>query len=167
MSAPNSTILALRLVAFDIDGVFTDGRFYLSDDGVESKAFNTQDGFGVRQLLNAGIDVAVISGRQSGAVERRMAELGVTHVIQGCKDKVAALGEIVTAIGITTEQCAYVGDDVPDLPLLNTVGYSIAVANAVLDVRQQCDYTTSAGGGHGAVREVCELILAARSGAQP
>jgi len=167
VSAPNSTILALRLVAFDIDGVFTDGRFYLSDDGVESKAFNTQDGFGVRQLLNAGIDVAVISGRQSGAVERRMAELGVTHVIQGCKDKVAALGEIVDALGITTEQCAYVGDDVPDLPLLNTVGYSIAVANAVLDVRQQCDYTTSAGGGHGAVREVCELILAARSGAQP
>ena len=167
MSAPNSTILALRLVAFDIDGVFTDGRFTLSDDGVESKAFNTQDGFGVRQLLNAGIDVAVISGRQSGAVERRMAELGVTHVIQGCKDKVAALGEIVDALGITTEQCAYVGDDVPDLPLLNTVGYSIAVANAVLDVRQQCDYTTSAGGGHGAVREVCELILAARSGAQP
>ena len=167
MSAPNSTILALRLVAFDIDGVFTDGRFYLSDDGVESKAFNTQDGCGVRQLLNAGIDVAVISGRQSGAVERRMAELGVTHVIQGCKDKVAALGAIVDALGITTEQCAYVGDDVPDLPLLNTVGYSIAVANAVLDVRQQCDYTTSAGGGHGAVREVCELILAARSGAQP
>ena len=158
---------ALRLVAFDIDGVFTDGRFYLSDDGVESKAFNTQDGFGVRQLLNAGIDIAVISGRQSGAVERRMAELGVTHVIQGCKDKVAALGEIVDALGITTEQCAYVGDDVPDLPLLNTVGFSIAVANAVLDVRQQCDYTTSAGGGHGAVREVCELILAARAGAQP
>ena len=167
MSAPNSTISALRLVAFDIDGVFTDGRFYLSADGVESKAFNTQDGFGVRQLLNAGIDIAVISGRQSGAVERRMAELGVTHVIQGCKDKVAALGEIVDALGITTEQCAYVGDDVPDLPLLNTVGYSIAVANAVLDVRQQCDYTTSAGGGHGAVREVCELILAVRSGAQP
>jgi len=167
VSAPNSNISALRLVAFDIDGVFTDGRFYLSDDGVESKAFNTQDGFGVRQLLNAGIDVAVISGRRSGAVERRMAELGVTHVIQGCKDKVAALGEIIGALGITTEQCAYVGDDVPDLPLLNTVGYSIAVANAVSDVRRQCDYTTSAGGGHGAVREVCELILAARAGAQP
>lgn len=164
---PNSKMTALRLVAFDIDGVFTDGRFTLSDDGVESKAFNTQDGFGVRQLLNAGIDVAVISGRQSGAVERRMAELGVTHVIQGCKDKVAALGEIVEALGITTEQCAYVGDDIPDLPLLNAVGYSIAVANAVSDVRRQCDYTTSAGGGHGAVREVCELILAARTGAQP
>lgn len=167
MSAPNAKMAALRLVAFDIDGVFTDGRFYLSDDGVESKAFNTQDGFGVRQLLNAGIDVAVISGRQSGAVERRMAELGVTHVVQGCKDKVAALGEIVAALGITTEQCAYVGDDIPDLPLLNTVGYSIAVANAVSEVRQQCDYTTSAGGGHGAVREVCELILTAGAGERP
>ena len=167
MSAPNSKLSAVRLVAFDVDGVFTDGRFYLSDDGIESKAFNTQDGFGIRQLINAGINVAVISGRQSGAVERRMAELGVTHVIQGCKDKVAALGEIVDALGITTEQCAYVGDDVPDLPLLNAVGYSIAVANAVSDVRQQCDYTTSAGGGHGAVREVCELILAAWAGAQP
>lgn len=167
MSAPNSKLSAIRLVAFDVDGVFTDGRFYLSDDGVESKAFNTQDGFGIRQLINAGIDVAVISGRQSGAVERRMAELGVTHVVQGCKDKVAALGEIVETLGITTGQCAYVGDDVPDLPLLNTVGYSIAVANAVLEVREQCDYTTSADGGHGAVREVCELILAARTGAQP
>ena len=167
MSAPNLKSSTIRLVAFDVDGVFTDGRFYLSDDGVESKAFNTQDGFGIRQLINAGIDVAVISGRQSGAVERRMAELGVTHVVQGCKNKVAALGEIVDALGITTGRCAYVGDDVPDLPLLNAVGYSIAVANAVSEIREQCDYTTSAGGGHGAVREVCELILAARAGAQP
>jgi 3-deoxy-D-manno-octulosonate 8-phosphate phosphatase (KDO 8-P phosphatase) len=167
VSAPNSKLSAIRLVAFDVDGVFTDGRFYLSDDGVESKAFNTQDGFGIRQLINAGVDVAVISGRQSGAVERRMAELGVTHVVQGCKDKVAALGEIVDTLDITTGQCAYVGDDVPDLPLLNAVGYSIAVANAVSEVRERCDYTTSAGGGHGAVREVCELILAAKAGAQP
>jgi len=167
VSAPNSKLSAIRLVAFDVDGVFTDGRFYLSDDGIESKAFNTQDGFGIRQLINAGIDVAVISGRQSGAVERRMAELGVTHVVQGCRDKVAALGEIVAALGITTGQCAYVGDDVPDLPLLNAVGYSIAVANAVSEVREQCDFTTSAGGGYGAVREVCELVLAARAGAQP
>jgi 3-deoxy-D-manno-octulosonate 8-phosphate phosphatase (KDO 8-P phosphatase) len=167
VSAPNSKLSAIRLVAFDVDGVFTDGRFYLSDDGIESKAFNTQDGFGIRQLINAGIDVAVISGRQSGAVERRMAELGVTHVVQGCKDKVAALGEIVDALGITTGQCAYVGDDIPDLPLLNAAGYSIAVANAVSEVREQCDFTTSAGGGYGAVREVCKLILAARAGAQP
>jgi 3-deoxy-D-manno-octulosonate 8-phosphate phosphatase (KDO 8-P phosphatase) len=157
-------LAGIRLVAFDVDGVFTDGRFYLSDDGVESKAFNTQDGFGVRQLIKAGMAVAVISGRRSGAVERRMTELEVNHVVQGCKDKVAALDEIVNSLGLTMEQCAYVGDDVPDLPLLNAVGYAIAVGNAVAVVKEQCQYTTVARGGHGAVREVCELVLAADSG---
>lgn len=161
MSTREETLAQIRLVAFDVDGVFTDGRFHLSDDGVESKSFNTQDGFGIRQLINAGISVAVISGRKSGAVERRMAELGVTYVVQGCKDKVAALNEIAGELGITTGQCVYVGDDIPDLPLLNAVGYSVAVANAVAEVRKQCDHTTSAGGGRGAVREVCELVLAA------
>lgn len=153
----------IKLVAFDVDGVFTDGRFYLSDDGVESKAFNTQDGYGIRQLLNAGIEVAIISGRKSGAVQRRMAELGVTHLVQGCGDKVAALDEISTTLGISTAECAYVGDDIPDLPLLNHVGIAIAVANAVQALRDQCDYSTSASGGAGAVREVCELILSAQS----
>ena len=151
----------IRLVAFDVDGVFTDGRFYLSNDGVESKSFNTQDGFGIRQLINAGIQVAVISGRKSAAVEQRMAELGVNHVVQGCRDKVAALDDICASQQLTTNQCAFVGDDVPDLPLLNAVGFSIAVANAVPEVREQCDYTTTASGGLGAVREVCELVLAA------
>lgn len=153
----------IRLVAFDVDGVFTDGRFYLTDDGVESKSFHTQDGFGVRQLLDAGIEVAVISGRNSGSVDRRMAELGVGNVVQGCKDKIAALKELATRLEITTDQCVYVGDDVPDLPLLQTVGFSVAVANAVAEVRDYCDHTTSATGGFGAVREVCELILAARN----
>ena len=89
----------IRLVAFDVDGVFTDGRFYLSEDGVESKAFHTQDGSGIRQLLNEGIEVAVISGRRSGAVQKRMAELGVSHVVLGCADKVAALDEIFARAG--------------------------------------------------------------------
>ena len=151
----------IRLVAFDVDGVFTDGRFYLSNDGVESKSFNTQDGFGIRQLINSGFEVAVISGRQSAAVDRRMAELGVQHVIQGCRDKVAALDDLCVSLRLTAEQCAYVGDDVPDLPLLNAVGVSFAVANAVAEVREQCDFTTAASGGAGAVREVCELILGA------
>ena len=153
----------IRLVAFDVDGVFTDGRFYLSEDGVESKAFHTQDGYGIRQLLNEGIQVAVISGRLSGAVEKRMAELGVSHVALGCKDKVAALDEITAKLGISVAECAYVGDDIPDLPLLNHVGVSIAVANAVAKLHEQCDLSTSACGGAGAVREVCELVLAARS----
>jgi len=155
----------IRLVAFDVDGVFTDGRFYLSDEGVESKAFNTQDGFGVRQLLEADIAVAIISGRRSIAVERRMSELGVPHIVQGCADKIAALDSIVEALGITKLECAYVGDDIPDLPLLNHVGVAIAVANAVRQLHAECDYTTTATGGRGAVREVCELVLSARGSA--
>lgn len=149
----------IRLVAFDVDGVFTDGRFYLSDEGIESKAFHTQDGFGIRSLLKAGIAVAVISGRSSGAVAKRMAELKVRHVVQGCSDKVAALDEIIADLGIAADECAYVGDDVPDLPLLQHVGYSFAVANAVPAVAKYCDHQTHARGGFGAVREVCELVL--------
>ena len=156
-----AALIGLRLVAFDVDGVFTDGRFYLSDEGVESKSFNTQDGFGIRQLLRAGIEVAVISGRSSAAVSKRMAELKVQHVVQGCGDKVAALDEIAAGLGISVSQCAYVGDDVPDLPLLAHVGCSIAVANAVAAVQAACDYSTAASGGFGAVREVCELVLSA------
>lgn len=152
----------LKLVAFDVDGVFTDGRFYLSDDGTESKAFHTQDGFGIRQLLKAGIEVAVISGRKSGAVERRMSELGVQHIIQGCADKPAAFDSLSRALGIAAGESAYAGDDIPDLPLLSKVGFSIAVANAVSAVREYCDYTTVAAGGFGAVREICELVLASR-----
>lgn len=151
----------VSLVAFDVDGVFTDGRFYLSDAGIESKAFNTQDGFGIRQLLSAGIVVAVISGRNSDAVSARMEELGVSHVVQGCSDKVAALDDIVARERLDIGDCVYVGDDVPDLPLLRHVGYSVAVANAVASVREACDFSTVANGGQGAVREVCELVLAA------
>ena len=164
-TATANRLAGIRLAAFDIDGVFTDGRLYLSDDGIESKAFHTQDGFGIRRLLDAGVEVAVISGRKSGAVERRMQELGVRHVVQGCRDKVGALDRLAAELGLTAADCAYAGDDEPDLPLLRHVGYSIAVANAVQTVRDACDYTTRARGGFGAVREVCELILAARSGA--
>ncbi len=151
-------------MVFDVDGVFTDGRFYLSNDGVESKSFCTQDGYGIRRLLDAGIEVAVISGRQSAAVERRMQELGVSHVIQGCRDKLAAFDELTASLGLSDSACVFVGDDIPDLPLLEKVGYSVAVANAVRAVREQCDYTTMAAGGYGAVREVCDLVLAARDG---
>ena len=149
----------IRLVAFDVDGVFTDGRFYLSNEGIESKSFHTQDGYGVRRLVETGIVVAVISGRQSAAVDRRMTDLGVQHIVQGCPDKVVALEEIIAARGIDAAECVYVGDDIPDLPLLNHVGFSIAVANAVPELHEACNYSTMAAGGSGAVREVCELIL--------
>lgn len=162
MSDSNTKSLAgVRLVAFDIDGVFTDGRFWLSDDGIESKCFHTQDGFGIRQLLKAGIEVAVISGRPSAAVERRMAELDVKHVILACPDKTAAFDELSEKLGISGDDAVFVGDDIPDLPLLSKVGHPFAVANAVRAVREYCDYITAANGGHGAVREVCERVLAA------
>jgi 3-deoxy-D-manno-octulosonate 8-phosphate phosphatase (KDO 8-P phosphatase) len=153
---------AIRLVAFDIDGVFTDGRFYLSDDGSETKAFHTQDGYGVRRLLEAGIEVAVISGRRSAAVERRMAELRVRHVVLGCTDKVAAFDELIASLNIAAADCAFVGDDIPDLALLEHVGLSIAVANAVQAVQERCDYVTRNPGGSGAVREVCDLVAGLR-----
>lgn len=152
----------IRLAAFDVDGVFTDGRFYLSNDGVESKAFSTQDGFGIRRLLDAGVAVAVISGRKSAAVQQRMDELGVRHVVQGCADKITAFDAITAQLGITDAECVYVGDDIPDLPLLRKAGTSIAVANAVAEVQQECDYVTQARGGFGAVREVCDMILGAQ-----
>jgi 3-deoxy-D-manno-octulosonate 8-phosphate phosphatase (KDO 8-P phosphatase) len=161
-AATHNRLAELRLLAFDVDGVFTDGRFYLSDEGVETKAFNTQDGFGIRRLIDAGFEVAVISGRRSAAAAKRMAELGVRHVFLGTKDKVAAFDELVASLGIDAAECAYAGDDIPDLALLGKVGYSIAVANAVEEVRDFCDYTTMAAGGHGAVREICDLVLAAR-----
>jgi 3-deoxy-D-manno-octulosonate 8-phosphate phosphatase (KDO 8-P phosphatase) len=161
-AATHNRLAELRLLAFDVDGVFTDGRFYLSDEGVETKAFNTQDGFGIRRLIDAGFEVAVISGRRSAAAAKRMAELGVRHVVLGTKDKVAAFDELVASLGIDAAECAYAGDDIPDLALLGKVGYSIAVANAVEEVRDFCDYTTMATGGHGAVREICDLVLAAR-----
>ena len=163
MSGGLERLAELRLVAFDVDGVFTDGRFYLSDDGVETKAFHTQDGYGIRRLIEAGIEVAVISGRKSGAVEKRMDELGVAHVVLGCKDKVAALDELAASLGFEVHDCAFVGDDMPDLALLERVGFSVAVANATQAVQERCDYITRKPGGAGAVREVCDLVVAASS----
>jgi len=153
----------LGLVIFDVDGVLTDGRFWLSDDGIESKAFNTQDGYGIRRLLRAGLEVAVISGRRSNAVAKRMSELGVAHVILGCNDKVAAFQSLISELGIEATNTVYVGDDVPDIPLLRRAGFAIAVANAVVEVKAECAMTTTVSGGHGAVREICDLILASRN----
>lgn len=154
----------IRLLAFDVDGVFTDGRFYLSDEGVESKAFHTQDGYGIRRVLEAGIEVAVISGRQSGAVQQRMEELGVQHIFLGCGNKVAVFDDLLSGLELSRAQCAYAGDDIPDIALLQKSGVSFAVANAHEDVKAICDYTTTKAGGYGAVREICDLLLQAMAG---
>jgi len=160
--ALNERLAALELVGFDIDGVFTDGRFYLSDDGSESKAFHTQDGFGIRRLIDAGVAVAVISGRASGAVEIRMRELGVRHVLLRCRDKLAAFRDLLAELDIDASHAAFVGDDVPDLKLLGAAGVAIGVANAHAEIRKDCDWITASAGGSGAVREVCDAVLAAR-----
>lgn len=168
MSPPSldAAVGAIDLLALDVDGVLTDGRFYLSDDGVESKAFNTQDGYGIRTLLDDGVIVTLISGRASGAVERRAAELGIQHLFLSCRDKVAALRTLAADHGIAEARTAFVGDDVPDVPVMEAAGFGIAVANAHRAVLDVCDYVTHAGGGQGAVREVCDAILKARRSAR-
>lgn len=153
----------IRLAVFDVDGVFTDGRLYYGADGAELKAFHTRDGHGIKELLRSGIQVAVISGRRSAAVTRRMQELGITHVFQGCDDKLPVLEQLLKQLGIAAEATACVGDDAPDLPLIQRAGLGIAVSDAHPAVRAVAQLTTRAAGGEGAVREVCDLILAARA----
>jgi 3-deoxy-D-manno-octulosonate 8-phosphate phosphatase (KDO 8-P phosphatase) len=155
---------AIRLVVFDVDGVFTDGRLFLDSNGVEThKIFHVRDGYGVKRLLAAGIEVAIISGRDSAAVAARMAALGIRHVVQGRDDKLPVLEELLTRLGIAAEHSAFVGDDEPDIPPMDAVGLAIAVADAHPRVREASQWITQAPGGRGAVREVAEFLLAARS----
>lgn len=167
MAGLTDRLARLRLIVFDVDGVFTDGRFLLDEDGREYKTFHTQDGYGVRSLLEAGIQVAIISGRRSGAVDRRMTELGVTRVVQGCRHKIPELQRLADELGIDLADAAYVGDDLPDLEAMRACGVAIAVANAVEGIISAADHVTARGGGHGAVREVADLVLAARDEGAP
>ncbi len=152
----------VRLVILDVDGVLTDGGLSFDNRGEEYKTFNSLDGHGVRMLLDCGIDVAVITGRQSGIVEHRMRDLGVNHLYQGSRDKLPAFERLLADTGLDAEQVAYVGDDLPDLPVMRRVGFAIAVQNAHAFVKQHCDWVTTALGGHGAVREVSDFLLHAQ-----
>ncbi len=149
----------VRLLIVDIDGVLTDGGLQFDNNGEEYKTFNSLDGHGIRMLLDCGIDVAVITGRESAIVRHRMGELGVTHIYQGNRDKLAALEQLLTATGLDADRLAYVGDDLPDLPVMRRVGFAIAVQNAHSFVKQHCDWVTTLPGGKGAVREVTDFIL--------
>jgi 3-deoxy-D-manno-octulosonate 8-phosphate phosphatase (KDO 8-P phosphatase) len=153
----------VRLVVFDVDGVFTDGRLYYGANGEQLKAFHVRDGHGIKLLLRNGIDVAVISGRRSAAVTRRMRELKIRHVFQGRDDKRPVLQKLLQKLGLAWKQVACVGDDLVDLPLLESAGLAIAVADAQAEIRAAARYVTRARGGDGAVREVCDLLLAARN----
>lgn len=141
--------------------MLTDGRVYYGARGEQLQCFNIKDGHGLKSLARAGVAVAIISGRRSAAVTRRCRELGIRHVVQGSRDKVRDFRALAAKLGVTAAQCAFVGDDVPDVPLLREVGLAFAVADAHPAARAAAHHTTRGAGGSGAVREVCDRLLAA------
>jgi 3-deoxy-D-manno-octulosonate 8-phosphate phosphatase (KDO 8-P phosphatase) len=153
----------VALVVLDVDGVLTDGRLWYGPDGESLKVFDVRDGHGIKNLIAAGIGVAVISGRRSGAVTARMRELGVADVAQGVKDKARALAELLKRNAIESKRVACLVDDTPDLGLMAAVGLPAAVADAHPDVIAAAQHVTRARGGRGAVREFCDWLVAARA----
>ena len=152
----------VRLLVLDVDGVLTDGRLHITADGEETKVFHVRDGSGIVAVQRAGIQVAIISGRASAAVTRRAAELGIQHVRQGIVDKGAALDQLLHELQLAPAMLACVGDDTPDLPMLERASLAIIVGDAHVSVRPAAHWITTAAGGHGAVREVCDLLLHAQ-----
>jgi 3-deoxy-D-manno-octulosonate 8-phosphate phosphatase (KDO 8-P phosphatase) len=155
-------LAAVRLLLLDVDGVLTDGRIMLDHRGNEWKAFDVKDGQGIKLLQSAGVRVGIITSRSSPVVEHRASELGIDILYQGAASKLDAYLEILRTLDLTDEQVAYVGDDLVDLPLLQRVGFSAAVADAVAEVVACVDYVAERPGGRGAVREICEMLLKAR-----
>ena len=149
----------IRLVIFDVDGVLTDGSLFVGDDGQEYKACHSRDGHGIKMLMRTGVEVAIITGRTSQVVEHRMRNLGITRFYQGQEDKMVAFRRLIAELGLDAEQVAYVGDDVVDLPVMRQVGLAIAVQDAHGLVKQHAHWQTPHGGGRGAGRDVCELIM--------
>ena len=150
------------MVAIDVDGTLTDGRLYYGDEGELLKTFHVRDGYGLRLLAQAGITLTVISGRRSRAVERRMTELGISQVHLGCSDKRPLLEQLTVAAGLSADAVAAIGDDRQDLGMMQFASLGVAVADAHADVISAADWVTSRAGGHGAVRELCDLILEAQ-----
>ena len=155
-------IKPIRLIAFDVDGIFTDGGLYLSDSGEEFKRFNSLDGHGLKMLKASGVELAIITGRTSRCVEMRAKNLGITHVYQGIAKKWGAMQDLLGKLQLAPEMAAFMGDDVVDLPAMRRVGLALTVPNASPSVLDFAHYTTKHEGGHGAVREVCELIMSAQ-----
>ena len=153
---------AVRLAIFDVDGVMTDGTLLIGPQGEIAKPFNILDGHGLKMLRHAGIATAIISGRSSEAVAWRARELAIEHVIQGCADKVADFERLRARLAVDAGACSFMGDDLPDLAVMQRCGFAVAVANAVDAVKQAAHYVTSAGGGRGAVREFSDFVLRAR-----
>lgn len=149
----------IKLLVCDVDGVFSDGRIYLGNDGEELKAFHTKDGFGVKALVKSGVDVAIITGRRSAIVKNRMMALNVNHIIQGEENKLPALKQLIEKLNVSPDEVAFIGDDMPDLPCINYAGLGVAVNDAHPMVKNQANFVTFTRGGFGAVRELCDLIM--------
>ena len=169
MTADALLLLArdIRLVTCDVDGVLTDGRIYVDDDGRETKAFNALDGVGMKMLMRAGITVAWITGSSAPAVMHRARTLGVSRVVQGAEDKVTPWESLRSELALPAAACAHIGDDLPDVPVFVRCGLAVAVPHAPPIVRARAHLVTGHGGGRGAVRELCEMILAAQGVLDP
>ena len=152
-------VRGIKLVIFDVDGVLTDGRIIYDDDGKETKSFDVKDGHGIKLLMRAGINAAIITARESKVVVHRAKNLGIELVYQGRKDKLEAFEEILEKTGLKPSETAYVGDDIIDLPVIRRAGFSAAVSDAVDEVKKRVDYVAGRPGGRGAAREVAEVIL--------
>jgi len=152
----------IKLIIFDVDGVLTDGGLYFSDEGLEFKRFNSLDGLGIKLLKQNGVEPAIISARNSQNVAHRMKNLGIEHLYQGQDNKLIAFEELLDKLSLSSNQIAYMGDDVIDLPVMRKVGLPIAVANAHELVKDNACIVTDKNGGHGAVREACDFILKAQ-----
>ena len=153
---------AIKLLIMDVDGVLTDGRIFLTASGEELKAFNTLDGHGLKMLQKTGVQLAIITGRAAPCTEHRARGLGIDHLYLGHESKTGAYRELLQKTGLTPAQCAYIGDDVIDLPVMRQVGFAVAVPDAPNVVRSHAHYVTGRTGGQGAVRELCELIMQAQ-----
>lgn len=152
----------IRLIAFDVDGIMTDGGLYLSDSGEEFKRFNSLDGHGLKMLKASGVELAIITGRTSRCVEQRAHNLGITHLYQGVADKLGVMQTLLAKLKLPADVAAFMGDDVVDLPVMLRVGLAVSVPDAPRVVRDRAHYVTQRDGGHGAVRETCELLMSAQ-----
>lgn len=152
----------IQVVIFDVDGILTDGTLYLTDGGEEIKAFNSHDGHGMKMLKTNAVELAIITSRESRCVELRAENLGISLIYQGAKNKLQVFEVLLTKLGLDVSACAYVGDDVIDLPVMLRCGLSICVPAAPALVKKQAHYVTRLEGGHGAVREVCEMVMLAQ-----
>lgn len=164
MNSPNleNQLKHIEALVLDVDGVLTDGSIVYTDSGEEVKTFNVRDGLGIRMVMDAGIDVVIITGRRSGALAHRCKNLGITYLLDGIGDKKEAIIQIRTQLSLPRNAVACMGDDLPDIPMMKEAGVAIAVADAAPRVRQMADLVTAAPGGRGAVRETCERILEAK-----